>query len=417
MSDLFSEGHIRTVYENLKRRKFLDREKSLPIGIDGMSSVVFDKKLDFSIREIQRKLILHEGELPYTFAPLLRITKNKPGGGARLLHIPRLRDQIVLRIVHDEIRKKMDEVFRDSNLKEYKSPYLLINDFDTFIQSKDNVIILKTDLSQFYDSVPRKKAIELCKLLNIDSRVIHILSKWSNTLSIRQSYMNNEKDISDFQGLPQGLSISSLLAELYAKQIDSCFKQEEGFFRFVDDILIVCSSFEEANWKLERLKEITHKLELTLSKEKTEILNFESGVKWLGLTHFPDKKVIQVDKILQSFKPIRSLQKQCLFKINQSVDKEQKMAAIEELIRNINKFVEGRRKVRLRWYALCDDHGQWKDLDKYIHGVIRSCIRRARISEDELSVCLPSIHAKVYSFKKMKESQKTPTKGDAPNVS
>jgi len=76
---------------------------------------------------------------------------------------------------------------------------------------------------------------------------------------------------------------------------------------------------------------------------------------------------------------------------------------ISELITEIDEFISGRNKVRLRWYSLCEDIGQWKQIDRFIHGTIRSCIRKAGLNEEDLP-SLPSVHLKFLSYKKLRES-------------
>ncbi len=99
MIEIFTKGEIAMVYENLKSKKHAERNKKMPIGVDGVSSLIFEKNLDFSLNEIYRKLLVINDKIEYQFAPLLRIERTKSQGGIRALHIPRLRDQIVLRLI------------------------------------------------------------------------------------------------------------------------------------------------------------------------------------------------------------------------------------------------------------------------------------------------------------------------------
>ena len=77
---------------------------------------------------------------------------------------------------------------------------------------------------------------------------------------------------------------------------------------------------------------------------------------------------------------------------------------IKRLIKKIDTFTSGTKNIRIKWYSLCVDNGQWKLMDKKVHGLIRSCIRMAKLSETDFPT-LPSIHAKVISYKTLKKSQ------------
>jgi hypothetical protein len=273
------------------------------------------------------------------------------------------------------------------------------------MKDKSNAFVIKSDIAQFYDSVPRNLAIANIRKCGLKTEIIQLLENWSESLKIRNGFMHGSSEILDFKGLPQGISISSLLAELYAMQIDADFNLHAGYFRYVDDIAIVCDNLVESKISFEKLKSTVKNLGLSLSSGKTEIVKFEHGLNWLGLVHYPGKKFINPEKITQTFKPITSIQKACAVKLQQSADQNQRVEVVSELIREIDKFILGRNKVRLRWYSLCEDVGQWKQIDKFIHGKIRSCIRKAGLDEQDLP-SLPSVHAKIISFKKLRESHK-----------
>lgn len=399
MNELFSKENIKQVYFELKSKKQVDRQKKLPVGLDGVTSEIFERDLDFSINEIYRKLIAYNGETKYSFAPLLRIERTKAQGGIRALHIPRLRDQIVFRLIHNEIQFLAQKSSIDLKLK---SPYNFVIRFDEYIKQFEKPVILKTDISQFYDSIPRDSAVSLSSTIGLRSELLHLLQEWSKNLKIRRSTLSILADTEQFSGLPQGLSISSLLAELYVKQIDQLFINDKGYFRYIDDVVIVCSNREDAKIKLEKLKIFVDKIGLRLSANKTEIVDFTSGFEWLGLYHYPDRKFMNPEKILRALKPIHSLQKTCLSQLSQCNTNIEKSILIKQFIKKVDKFITGSNKVRIRWYSLCTDNGQWRSMDKQIHGLIRSCIRKSKISESEFPM-LPSIHAKILSYKKIKE--------------
>lgn len=399
MTEIFSKDKIKQVYFDLKTKKHLDRQKTLPVGLDGVTTHIFERNLDFSINEIYRKLLSFEGRINYTFAPLLKIERTKSQGGIRTLHIPRLRDQIVFRLVHDEIQSLADKYGIDVKLK---SPYSFVTRFDECIARLENPIILRTDISKFYDSIPRERAISMCTTIGLSSEILQLLFQWSSSLSIRQCNLSQSSKGDTFLGLPQGLSISSLLAELYATQIDDYFSKNENYFRYIDDLVFICHNLEDAKEILQKLRNIVAELGLQLSPTKTQIIQFSQGLEWLGLFHYPHGKYMHPDKLMRAVKPIQSIQKHCLTKLVDAKTDTEKHNLIKECIKKIDKFTSGSRNVGVKWYSLCVDQGQWKVMDKQIHGLIRSCIRKSRLDESAFPN-LPSIHAKVMSFKKTKE--------------
>lgn len=413
MHDPFSVENLLAVYTNLKARKHADRKKQLPIGVDGVSTAVFDRNVTQSIAEIHRKLRPDDSCLvAYSFAPLLRMERRKTNGGVRALHVPRLRDQIVLRIIHDELVRCAKQKGLALHLR---PPHAFVDAFDTSIQSYTSPWILKADISVFYDSVPRERAIRLCKELGMHKVVFNLLEKWSSTLKIRYGNSIGPAQESVVAGLPQGLSISSSLAELYAGEIDKLYRNHSGYFRYVDDILMICSSYEEAKRELDQLKKTVESLGLRLSPTKTRIAELSSGVEWLGMVHFPESKQIHAEKLEQWSKPFKGIQKECIAKLLMCQSESDKRTVIQDFLKNIERYMRGKKGSRLRWYALIKDHGQWKSMDKFIHGIIRSCMRMANLDAAEFGP-LPSIHAKIQAVRKQKESHQLPTKGNAPSV-
>jgi RNA-directed DNA polymerase len=412
MIEIFTKNDISAVYCDLKRKKKADRNKSLPIGIDGVSTSVFERNYDFSLNEIHRKLKIKNGRIDYKFAPLLRIERSKSQGGVRVLHIPRLRDQIVLRLLHNEIKRLAEIRGIDLNLK---SPYSFVNRFNQRIEKNENAIILKTDISKFYDSIPRKEAVQLCLELGIQKELFEFLVNWSQNLKVQQSQLYADSEFEDFQGLPQGLSLSSLLAELYVRQVDQNFLDNEGYFRYIDDIVVVCRNNDDAEGVLEQLKHSIERIGLKLSPCKTEILRIQDGVEWLGLFHCSGKRFIHPDKLKRALRPINLMRNECMQSIQIAQNENEKKAAIDRMIKQVDNYTSGHRKVRLKWYSLVEDRGQWKIMDKYIHGLIRSCLRKVGFDLETFNQ-LPSIHAKILSYKSIKESQNSSIKDNAPSV-
>jgi RNA-directed DNA polymerase len=79
-----------------------------------------------------------------------------------------------------------------------------------------------------------KKKVRKIEVLNLITKAIK-----TPTVSpqLKKPYNENEK------GVPQGLSISNILASIYMRDLDVVFSQRENFtyFRYVDDILILCN--------------------------------------------------------------------------------------------------------------------------------------------------------------------------------
>lgn len=396
MSVLFSIANLTTTYWCMRKPATLKQVKNLPVGLDGLSCEKFEQKIELHLKEIARKI----ENKTYAFAPLLELEKSKSNGGVRRLFIPRLRDQIVLKVLHNAI---IDSAKEKGILLYQRTPYEVVNHFDNQVNQYQNPWILRTDITSFYDSIPRKKLLDLFDSLNPDPLVSYLLHEWSLQLKTRKGFSWGKVTETTFEGLPQGLSISTPLSELWATQIDKKYQNNPNYFRYVDDITLICTSKEAAVLELENLQNIVHNLGLKLSPSKTVISPLSSGIEWLGMKHFDSKKEVNPDKIKNWLKPFSRLKREAIVAIAEA-EGEDKRLLLNRYIKKIEKQINGKYANRIRWYSLGEDHGQWKYADKLIHEMIRSVCRVAGIEISTIKK-LPSVHASITKYKKIRSHQ------------
>lgn len=165
---------------------------------------------------------------------------------------------LVLRKLHKNIKRiyAVQQADRNSIVKQMK---LLLSE-------NVEMRIVRLDVRHFYESIDRQRIIE--KLID-DARLSY------HSLMLLQSLFNDPAIVAG-TGLPRGLGISAALSELYMKYFDLEFKKLEGVYyyaRFVDDIIVFCSSEASKvlawNYAGEELK----KIGLELNEEKSYSLD------------------------------------------------------------------------------------------------------------------------------------------------
>lgn len=135
--------------------------------------------------------------------------------------------------------------------------------------------IVRTDISSFYESIPRKQLLEKLRedpLLTLASKKIirRILFEYGAITG---------RDV----GLPRGIGISAYLAELYMRDIDRAIRDYPGvlyYARYVDDIFIIfCPSPNIGTRPFRRTiaKEFKN-LGLRRNRKKTQIITTDTGV-------------------------------------------------------------------------------------------------------------------------------------------
>ncbi|MCI5146490.1 MAG: CRISPR-associated endonuclease Cas1, partial [Candidatus Electrothrix sp. AR3] len=112
-----------------------------------------------------------------------------------------------------------------------------------------------------------------------DPGILQLLRLWLSADVIEENRRFRLK-----KGVPQGSPISPLLANLYLDRLDEALLDENlCMIRFADDFLILCRHKEAATKALEFTAEVLASLCLRLSPQKTRIVDFNHGFRFLGV--------------------------------------------------------------------------------------------------------------------------------------
>ena len=151
--------------------------------------------------------------------------------------------------------------------------------------------IIRLDIRNFYESIERSLLMER---FQEDGRLNY------QSISLLKNLFANPS-ISEKKGLPRGLSISSVMSELYMKYFDLEIRRMEGVFyyaRFVDDIIIFCSSkiSQENIWI--KIPKLLSNIGLQLNESKSYKWDNQQKIlslTYLGYTFFSkEKNIIEI---------------------------------------------------------------------------------------------------------------------------
>ena len=238
-------------------------KRSKSKGIDKVSVDKFEEDLDKHLNFIIDKF--RSGG--YNFSPYLELLKLKGRNKApRVISIPTIRDKVVLLI----IKEILHEVFESSVNRKLPNSY--IREIKKFLK-KDNYekFYLKLDLEKFYDTLDHdiisSKLIEQ-KLPDI---VITLIVKAITNITVPQnSRVSQYANYHTSLGVPQGLSISNILAQIYLLDFDKIISKRKYFYqRYVDDILLINSS-EISEFRIKNFIKELESLKLVVNSSKTE---------------------------------------------------------------------------------------------------------------------------------------------------
>lgn len=218
----------------------------------------FEKEKDW----ILEKCITGE----YKFAPYAEklVLKGK-GKYPRVLSVPNVRDRFVLSILNGYLSETL-------GIKR-ETPNRYIRRLSKYITEKqsagETVYFFKGDVSAFYDNI-----IHSLLLRDLSDRIDALSLKLVMNAIITPTVNVGQKGKKECNliGVPQGLSISNILAEVYFQGVHNHLAShfEDGLFlRYVDDILIADTTLQ--NFEDIVSKSIkNHNLGLSLSTAKSQ---------------------------------------------------------------------------------------------------------------------------------------------------
>ncbi len=124
--------------------------------------------------------------------------------------------------------------------------------------------ILEVDILNFYDNIDKKLLIE--KLKRIATNNNHL-----KTVSLLETFLFSYSNKST--GLPQNNESSALLSTFYLNQVDTFLNNHtQSYYRFADDIKILCKDKYEARKYLVLLEKELKRCQLSVNSQKTKII-------------------------------------------------------------------------------------------------------------------------------------------------
>lgn len=265
--DFFKTDFLEEIYNN-------HIIHSYAIGIDNISHKKFNK--NETLHQISGKVT--GGSYFFTKYKLKLISKGR-GKPPREISIPTIRDRTTLKA----LCKYLQHMY--SSEISTPLPQNLISDLKTQILLKKYEKFIKLDLSNFYPSVNQEKLIQILKNDKIDQRAISLVEKAIKNPTTDKPSAYDKKNT---HGIPQGLSISNILATIYIKRVDSLMKSinDISYFRYVDDILILCKSEKAQTQSLQKIICELEALNLTVHNPLEQSPNGKSKIGLLSTDSF-----------------------------------------------------------------------------------------------------------------------------------
>lgn len=223
--DFFNETNFYKYFnEKLKHKK--------GGGIDNLTASTFYKLYRDKFKEMAQACMDGTYKFSCYCEKLVVKQRNKH---PRVLSIPAMKDRLVLGVTNQYLQTVYKE-------KSCRQP--MVNEIIASIRLylrcvEGNVRFVKTDFSHYYDTIRRDVLLGKMKS-DIHKPILELIAKAISTPTIPKG-MKSKKAISKKHGIPQGLSISNILAFVYLQDFDINYAESKAglYKRYVDDMLFL----------------------------------------------------------------------------------------------------------------------------------------------------------------------------------
>lgn len=286
---VYCQDNLIAAFKKVKRNKG-------SAGVDHQTIKIYENRLNENIEHLTASLKAgnHQPQ------KIKRVWIPKPGSREkRPLGIPTVQD----RIVQTALRNVIEPIF-EQNFAEHSYGFRpnrgckdALRRVDSLLKS-GNVYVVDADIKSYFDTIDHNKLMGLIRLKVSDNRVLTLIEMY-----LKQSIMDNLEEWTPEMGSPQGAVISPLLSNIYLDPLDhKMVENKMEMVRYADDFVILCNSFEDAEYALNEVQKWTDQAGLILHPDKTRIVNaIDEGFEFLGYkfkagNKFPRNKSLKIFK-------------------------------------------------------------------------------------------------------------------------